>query len=196
MSGFDYSDVAKERLAYLEALSIEKFEPRGFYITSDPVLRLRKLSEVPPIDQITHTDPQVIDLVIEAYSGFLPTLQWRWFVCGAAAAALFVDPRDKENVRTMLTLLTDALVTEYDAGQEPRFPALASHLRGPVEETFSRTIAQVEPSQWHQFLAYMNGFFWVLTHVLPPLTIRKARQAFLVAAAFILRTTDTGTLPS
>ena len=194
MSIFNYTGAAKERVAYLEALGVSKFEPRGFYIVAEPVLKLRKLEDIPDIKNITHTDPAVLDLVMEGYTAYLPMIEFRRFVCGAAAGATFVDPSSKENVRTMLMLLTEALLDEFtQRGENPVYPALASWLREPVEESFSAVIEHMEPSVWHQALAYVNGFFWVLTHTLPP--NKKGKAALVKAQAFMKRVTDYGILP-
>jgi len=194
MSKFDYSTVAKERIAYLEALGVARFEPRGFYIVSEPVLTPRKLADVPDVKNISHTDPAVIDLVMEGYVAYLPMIEFRWFVCGAASATMFVNPSSKENVRTMLQLLTEQLLNEFAAdGEPPTYPALASHLRGAVEDAFSAVIEKMEPSTWHQSLAYVDGFFWILTHTLPA---NKRGYALLARAeAFMKRVTDYGCLP-
>lgn len=195
MSTIDYSVIAKDRIAYLEALGVARFEPRGFYIVGDPVLRLRALKDIPPISAISHSDPAVIDLVMEGYVAYLPMIEFRWFVCGAAAATTFVDPLDKEYVRTMLMLLTEALLDDFAKdGEPPKFPALAAHLRPAVETSFSRAIESVEPSVWHQVLAYIDGFWWILSHTLP--ATKTGTKALARAEDFMRQVMDYGILPS
>jgi len=149
----------RERVTSLEAFDLSLFVPTFVdfpdtvtVFTLDP-----KRKEWTKAEEMSFTDPRVIHIFLEGYSGMFPALEFRAFVQGVATAALIIN--EKDQVKLALEKLVQVMM-EISTETPPR-PALPKHLEAPCVSAITDIVNSTEPFNWRRMLSFVYGIFWL-----------------------------------
>lgn len=188
-------DDIKKKLDAAEAFDLRLFIP-VFRPFPDEVVLLHFLpkEEWPPQDQLTFTDPRVIDIWMEGYAGAFPMLEFGSFVRGAATAALLVEPEGRAHIKPMLETLVQTML-ECGGDMPPR-PALPAYLEPDCLEVVSEVVNFTEPFNWRRMLSFVFGIFWLLGFLVGSKPTRLQRDGLAYLTEMAIRHAKLGVLPS
>lgn len=167
-------DDVREKITNTEAFDLALFVPTfAPFPESVVVFHFNsKRKEWPDVKEMSFTDPRVIHIFLETYSGLFPMIEFNSFVRGVATAALIIKEQDQ--VKLALEKLTQAML---EAGADmPARPALPEHLQDTCLKAVADVINYTEPFNWRRMLSFVYGIFWLagLTVKTNPNSLQKA----------------------
>lgn len=190
-----FKDDIKNKLDASEAFDLRSFIP-VFAPFPKGVVLLHFLSkkEWPVQDQLTFTDPRVIHLYLEGYTGAFPMLEFGSFVKGIATAALLVDPEELGHVKMMIESLVQVML-EFGGDMPPR-PALPKHLEESCLKVVSAVVNDTEPFNWRKMLSFVFGIYWLLGFLVEAKPSKLQKEGLDYLTEMAIRSAKLGVLPS
>lgn len=152
-------DDIREKVENLEAFDLTLFVPTFAAFPNEVVaFHLNpKRKEWPQVEDMSFTDPRVIHIFLEGYSGMFPAIEFGSFVRGVATAALIIKEQDQ--VKRALELLTQAMLES--GGEMPARPALPAHLQSECLQAVTDVVNSTEAFNWRRLLSFVYGIFWL-----------------------------------
>jgi len=116
-----------------------------------------KRAEWPEAKDMSFTDPRVIHIFLEGYSGMFPMIEFSAFVRGVATAALII--KEQFQVKIALDKLTQVMLES--ATDMPARPALPEHLSKECLASVSNVVNCTEVFNWRRMLSFVYGIYWL-----------------------------------